>query len=92
MYEFNVEKDLTHNKNWANVVSICVWRMIQELEGEKKKIPNGYMETIVYMVLSEIKNKPNFGIGKNGLYMLMKLVSVVNVELIQIRLNIEEKK
>ena len=80
MYEFNVEKDLTHNKNWARVVFICVWRMIQELEGEEKKIPNGYMETIVYMVLSEIKNKPDFGIGKNGLYMLMKLVSVVEIK------------
>lgn len=96
VYKFNKNKNLMHNTNWANIVAVCVWYMVDQLENEGKVMPKGYLEKIVFMVLNEIKEESNlnkcndvntnqgnlsdFGIGKNGLYMLMKLMSVVEVK------------
>ncbi len=55
--------------------------MLTTLENEGYILQeSSYKTKIVKMVVMEIKGKGEFGIGKNGLYMLMKLISIVKVK------------
>lgn len=79
IYNFNLQKRLEKNTNWCNLISLCVWYMLDQLEREGRIVPNGYHKKIVFMVVNEIKQQQDFGIGKNGLYMLMKFASIIEV-------------
>ena len=79
MFNFYQEKKI-NNDNWFKVITFAVWRMLQELEYiEKREIEKAYMEKIITMVACEITKKGNFGIGKNGLYMLMLIARMVKI-------------
>ncbi len=81
IYEFNKSKQLEHNKNWQSLVIIYVSHMLTTLENEGYTLQeSSYKTKIMKMVVMEIKGKGEFGIGKNGLYMLMKLISIVKVK------------
>ncbi|RDU51957.1 hypothetical protein CQA49_08955 [Helicobacter sp. MIT 00-7814] len=76
MFAFFEEKKLHNiNSNWIKLIAISVWYMFERLEKEGKKLPKEYNKKITHMVKNEISSKPDFGLGKNGLYMLMKIAS-----------------
>lgn len=77
MFKFYQEKKINNN-NWFKVIIFAVWRMLEELEYvEKKVIEKPYMEKIIAMVACEIRKNGDFGIGKNGLYMLILIARMV---------------
>lgn len=79
MFAFTQERGIS-NQNWFHVIVLCVWRMLEELQRvEHRKIEKTYMKKIICMVGCEIKQNSNFGIGKNGLYMLMLIARVVEI-------------
>ncbi len=81
IYKFNKAKKLEHNKNWQTLVIIYVQYILETLkdEGYILKEPS-YREKIMKMVVMEIKGKSDFGIGKNGLYMLVKMASIYSFQ------------
>lgn len=76
-------RNLTKNKNtksdsWFKVLIYAVQRMLENVKDEcGREIPKNEFEKIVMMVACEIADKGNYGIGKNGLYMLMYIMTVV---------------
>lgn len=81
IHKFNEDKQLEHNKNWQKLVIIYVSHMLTTLENEGYILQeSSYKIKIMKMVVLEIKDKGEFGIGKNGLYMLMKLISIVKIK------------
>lgn len=69
-------------QNYEKVVECCVFYMFDMLEtmDHRRLIEPAYKMKIINMVVYEISHEDGrFGIGKNGLYMLMKLASVVEV-------------
>lgn len=79
MFHFYSQKNLD-NDNWVKVIMLTVWRMLEELEEtEQRCINKAYMSKIVAMVACEIKRQGDFGIGKNGLYMLMLIARIVQI-------------
>lgn len=68
----------TKSNNWFKVLIFAVQRMLENVKDEcGREIPKNEFEKIVMMVACEIANKGNFGIGKNGLYMLMYIMTIV---------------
>ncbi|EJG9643321.1 hypothetical protein NB039_000206 [Campylobacter jejuni] len=54
--------------------------MLEELERtEKRIIDKSYRDKIIAMVACELTNQKDFGIGKNGLYMLMLIARIVEL-------------
>ncbi|MCL9823421.1 MAG: hypothetical protein SPE20_01170 [Helicobacter sp.] len=79
MFHFYSQKNLDNN-NWIKVIMFAVWRMLEELEEtEQRSINKAYMSKIIAMVACEIKKQSDFGIGKNGLYMLMLIARIVQI-------------
>lgn len=71
MFNFYQQKGLK-NDSWIKVIGFAVSCMIDELKfKEKRTIERAYKNKIIAMVACEIKGNSDFGIGKNGLYMLM---------------------
>lgn len=79
IYKFNKDKNLEYNKNWQTLVIIYVDYILGTLadEGHILQEPS-YKEKIIKMILMEIKGRGDFGIGKNGLYMLVKIASIAS--------------
>lgn len=85
IYSFNKAKKLEHNKNWQTLVIIYVQYILGTLENEGYVLKEpSYREKIMKMVIMEIKGKSDFGIGKNGLYMLVKMASIYSFQKKQI--------
>lgn len=71
---------------WKPVIALAIWRMLDVTEKKcGKKISKIEEKKIVRMVILEIDTKKqvlndrknsDFGIGKNGLYMLMRMLTV----------------
>lgn len=81
MFNFFKDKNIQKNDNWLKVIMLAIWRMIEELEEcENRTISKNYMKKIILMVAFEIKNKTDFGIGKNGLYMIMLIARIVQIK------------
>lgn len=81
IYKFNKAKKLEHNKNWQKLIIIYVWYILGTLEDEGYVLKEpSYREKIMKMVVMEIKGKSDFGIGKNGLYMLVKMASIYSFQ------------
>ena len=81
IYKFNKDKKLEHNKNWKILVIIYVQYILGTLEDEGYVLKEpSYREKIMKMVVMEIKGKSDFGIGKNGLYMLVKMASIYSFQ------------
>ena len=67
----------TKSDNWIRVIDVAVWRMLESVKKEcKREIPDIERNKIITMVACEIKEQGDFGIGKNGLYMLMYILTV----------------
>ncbi|MDE7255748.1 MAG: hypothetical protein K2N54_06185 [Helicobacter sp.] len=67
----------TKSDSWIRVIDVAVWRMLESVKKEcKRKIPEIEKNKIITMVACEIKEQGDFGIGKNGLYMLMYILTV----------------
>ncbi|HCD73254.1 MAG TPA: hypothetical protein DEQ48_03390 [Helicobacter sp.] len=81
IYSFNKAKKLEHNKNWQKLIIIYVQYILGTLEDEGYVLKEpSYREKIMKMVIMEIKGKSDFGIGKNGLYMLVKMASIYSFQ------------
>lgn len=79
MFNFFKDKNI-QNDNWFKVIMLAIWRMIEELEEcENRTISKNYMKKIIAMVACEIKNETDLGIGKNGLYMIMLIARIVQI-------------
>ncbi|RTJ28599.1 hypothetical protein [Campylobacter jejuni] len=79
MFKSYQEKQIK-NINWFRVIVLAVWRMLEELERtEKRIIDKSYRDKIIAMVACELTNQKDFGIGKNGLYMLMLIARIVEL-------------
>lgn len=64
------------SKNWVNIVKYACWAMLYHIERTKNiTIPEEYQAQIIAMVVREIQGTSNFGIGKNGFYMLMLMLA-----------------
>lgn len=78
MYNFYKSKNL-ENKNWIALIIIYIKYLFIRLrkDGYILKEKN-YDIKIMKMVVLEIKGKNDFGIGKNGLYMLFKIATLID--------------
>lgn len=77
MLNFYKEKEIKNN-SWFKVIDFAIWRMLEELEdNEKRTIDKAYKDKIIAMTACELTNQGEFGIGKNGLYMLMLIARIV---------------
>lgn len=66
------------NQECLQIIGVAVWRMFKELEdSEGKTIEYGYRDKIIAMVVCEIMQQGEFGIGKNGLYMIMLIARII---------------
>ncbi|MDE7317584.1 MAG: hypothetical protein K2N12_07645 [Helicobacter sp.] len=64
------------SKNWISIIKYAVWIMLYRIERTKNiTIPEEYQAQIIAMVVREIQGTSNFGIGKNGFYMLMLMLA-----------------
>lgn len=68
----------TKSDNWVKVLECAVQRMLENVKDEcGREIPENEPKKIITMVAYEIADKGNLGIGKNGLYMLMRILTLV---------------
>lgn len=70
-----------HSKDMQNgVLKVAVWIMCYTLKLNGRVITDIEMiEKILRLVQNELGDRSKFGIGKNGLYMIMKIVSIVEI-------------
>ncbi len=62
------------------VLKVAVWIMCYTLKLNGRVITDIEMiEKILRLVQNELGDRSKFGIGKNGLYMIMKIVSIVEI-------------
>ncbi len=74
------KKSGIESENYSKVIRFAVLRMLKELKKtEKRAIEKAYVDKIISMVTCEIEGNVDFGIGKNGLYMLMLIARVVEI-------------
>lgn len=68
----------TKSDNWFKVLIYAIQRMLKNVKDEcGREIPKNEVEKIIMMVACEITDEGNYGIGKNGLYMLMYIMTIV---------------
>lgn len=80
IYNFN-KTNSCFNVNWKRFVVICILDMLETLKDMGYTLKdNSYKSKIAKMVVKEIEGESDFGIGKNGLYIIMKFASLVDLE------------
>ena len=59
---------------------VAVWRLQKELENHGKNMDkcDKLFNKLLMLLQNEISQKGEFGVGKNGLYMIVKFVSLVD--------------
>lgn len=57
------------------VLKVALWRMCEEI-GCNTPAFNDYLEKLIALIQNELDKNADFGIGKNGLYMCVKLASI----------------
>ena len=64
------------SKNWIAIIRYAIWIMLERIEQTKNiTISKEYQAQIIAMVVREIQGTSNFGIVKNGFYMLMLMLA-----------------
>lgn len=71
-----------HSKDMRyGVLRTAFWRLCKELERNGQKFDNREcIKKILQLIQNELDANSDFGIGKNGLYMLMKVASLVEIK------------
>lgn len=70
-----------HSKDMQyKMMNVVVWRLIKQLENDNKNVKrcDDFFTKLLILLQNELSNKGQFGIGKNGLYMIMKIASLID--------------
>lgn len=62
------------------MMNVVVWRLIKQLEGDNKNVKkcDDFFTKLLSLLRNELSQQGEFGIGKNGLYMIMKIASLID--------------
>ena len=75
---FFLAQELSSQDLRYRILRVAVWIMFDRL-GIKEDMFDSYcVKKILSMLQNEIDSNSDFGIGKNGLYMIMKFASITN--------------
>ncbi len=70
-----------HSKDMQyKMMNVVVWRLIKQLENDGKNIKacDDFFAKLLSLLQNELSKRGEFGIGKNGLYMIMKIASLID--------------
>lgn len=71
-----------HSKDMQyKMMNVVVWRLMKQLENDNKNLGkcNDFFNKLLRLLQNELsKERMEFGVGKNGLYMIMKIASLID--------------